>query len=50
MKLLALTLAAAATYGTWRLALSDSPVAVPVAIFTLFTYWLTYEVFKTDRA
>lgn len=50
MKLLALALCAGFTYLTYRLYVQDNIAVLPVGIFTLFTYWLAYEVSKWQRS
>lgn len=49
MKLLALALCAGFTYLTYRLYVQNNIAVLPVSVFTLFTYWLYYEVFKFTK-
>jgi len=49
MKLLALALIGLCAWVTWRMFLLNSPVCVPMAVFTLFTIWLYYECTKFTK-
>lgn len=49
MRLLAYILAIAFTYLTYKLYLQDSVITIPSAIFTLLTYWFTYEAHKCEK-
>ena len=49
MRFLAFALCVAFTYLTYRLYVTNSIAVLPVAIFTIFTYWLAYEITKFTK-
>lgn len=49
MKLLALLLCIASSYATYRFYATNNIAVLPVGIFTLFTYWLYYEISKFTK-
>jgi len=49
MKLLALLLCLASTATTFYFYRTNNIAVLPVGIFTLFTYWLYYEISKFTK-
>ena len=49
MKLLALLLCIASSYATYKLYVQNNIAVLFVSIFTLFTFWLAYEVNKFTK-